>query len=144
MQFISVNISADNIEITHSLQINCFRKMKRQQAQVKLNLHKKQKRQCHENPRMSKLSANLKSSPRQQEVKKVSAIRKRSRGKILNFDQDNNEVPKFCSKVSVFKELVNSGPCYICVVCNHCPHRGSEDLPNRNKFCVIYDDVLSL
>lgn len=110
MQFISVNVSAGNIEITHSSQVNYFRKMKRQQGQVKLNLHKKQKRQCHKNPRMSKLSANLKSSPRQQEVKKISTIRKRSRGKILNFDEDNNEVPKFCSKVSIFKELVNSGP----------------------------------
>ena len=92
MQFISVNVSAGNIEITHSSQVNYFRKMKRQQGQVKLNLHEKQKRQC------------------QQEGKKISTIRKRSRGKILNFDEDNNEVPKFCSKVSIFKELVNSGP----------------------------------
>ena len=110
MQFISVNVSAGNIEITHSSQVNYFRKMKRQQGQVKLNLHEKQKRQWHKNPIMSKLSANFKSSPRQQEGKKISTIRKRSRGKILNFDEDNNEVPKFCSKVSIFKELVNSGP----------------------------------
>ena len=55
MQFISVNVSAGNIEITHSSQVNYFRKMKRQQGQVKLNLHEKQKRQCHKNPIMSKV-----------------------------------------------------------------------------------------
>ena len=66
---------------------------------------------------MAKMRAKFKSAPRYEEVKRADRIRKKSRARTLNFDE-NNEVPRFCSKVSVFKQLINSGPYYICVVCN--------------------------
>ena len=68
---------------------------------------------------------------------------KKSRARTLKFDA-NNEVPRFCSNVSVFKQLINSGPYYMCVVCNRCLYRRSVGLFNRNKFCAISDDVFSL
>ena len=77
------------------------------------------------------------------EVKKTDRIHKKSRAKKLNFDGDNNEVPKFCSKISLFKELTNSGPYYIYVVCYLYLHRRSVGLFIRNKFCTISDDVFS-
>ena len=67
-------------------------------------------------------------------------IHKKSRTRALNSDA-NNEIPRFCSKVSVFKELINSGLYYTCVVCNRCLHRRSVGLFHRNKFCAISDDV---
>ena len=91
---------------------------------------------------MVKMRAKFKSSPRHEEVKRADRIRKKSRARTLNFDA-NNEVPRFCSNVSVFKQLSNSGPYYICVVCNRCLYRRSVDLFNRNKFCAIFDDVFS-
>ena len=53
-------------------------------------------------------------------------------------------MPRFCSKVSVFKKFINCGPYYICVVCNRCLYRRSVGLFNRNKFSVISDDVFSV
>ena len=87
--------------------------------------------------------SQFKNSPRHEEVKSTDRIRKNSRTKTLNFDA-YNEVPRFCSKVSVFKELINSEPYYICVVCNCCLYRRLVGLFNRNKFSVISDDVFSL
>ena len=55
------------------------------------------------------MRGKYKSSPRHEEVKSVIRIRKKSRARTLNFDA-NNEVPRSCSKVSVFKKLINSGP----------------------------------
>ena len=89
------------------------------------------------------MQAKFKSSPRQEEVKRADRIRKKSRARTLKFDA-NNEVPRFCSNVSVFKQLINSGPYYMCVVCNRCLYRRSVSLFNRNKFCAISDDVFSL
>ena len=68
---------------------------------------------------------------------------KKARAKTLNFDV-NNEMPRFCSKVSVFKELINSGPYYICAACNRYLYRRLVCLFNRNNFCAISDDVFSL
>ena len=50
---------------------------------------------------MAKMRAKFKSSPRYEEVKRADRIRKKSRVRTLNFDA-NNEVPRFCCKVSVF------------------------------------------
>ena len=58
------------------------------------------------------MRAKFKNSPRHEEVKSADRIRKKLRASTLNFDP-NNEVPRFCSKVSVFKELINSWPYYI-------------------------------
>ena len=58
---------------------------------------------------MAKMRAKRKScSPRHEEQ-----IRKEARARTLNFDA-NNGVPRFCSNVSVFKQLINSGPYYMC------------------------------
>ena len=84
--------------------------MKRQQKQEKENLQEMQDRKHEKKSQMAKMS---KSSPRQEEVKKADRTHKKSRARTLNFDA-NNEVPRFCSKVSVFKELINSGPYYMC------------------------------
>ena len=51
---------------------------------------------------------------------------------------------RFCCKVSVFKELINSRPNCVCVVCNRCLCGRSVGAFNRNKFCAISDDVFSL
>ena len=50
---------------------------------------------------MAKMRAKYKSSPRHENVKRADRIRKKSRVRTLNIDA-NNEVPRFCSKVSVF------------------------------------------
>ena len=73
---------------------------------------------------MAKLRAKFKNFPRHEEVKGADRIRKKSRARTLNFDV-NNEVPRFCSKVSVLKQFINSGPYYICVVCSRCLYRRS-------------------
>ena len=89
--------------------------------------------------------ANFKSSPRHEEVNKArNNIREKSRAKrTLNFGE-NNEVPKFGSKVSALNKLINSGPYFICIVCNSCLYRRSVGLFNTYKFCVISDNVSSL
>ena len=92
---------------------------------------------------MAKLRSKFESSRRHEEVKRADRIRKKSRARTLNFDA-NNEVTRFCSKVSVFKELINSGPYYICVACNRCLYRRSVGLFDRNKFFPISDDVFNL
>ena len=51
---------------------------------------------------MAKMLAKFKSSRRHEEVKRADRIRKKSRARTLNFDA-NKEVPRFYSKVSVFK-----------------------------------------
>ena len=106
-------------------------------------IYRKRKRESIKKSQMAKMRAKYKSSPRHEEVKRADRIRKKSRARTLNFDA-NNEVPRFCSKVSVFKERMNSGPYYICVVCNRCLYRRSVGLFNRNKFYAISDDVFSL
>ena len=63
------------------------------------------------------MHASFKSFPRHEEVKKGERICKKAKARKINFDVDN-KVPRFEFKVSVFKELINSGPYYICVVCN--------------------------
>ena len=90
------------------------------------------------------MRAKFRNSPKHEEVKSTNRICKNSRARtLLNFDACN-EVSTFCSKVSVFKELIDSGPYYICVVCNRCLYRRSVDLFSKSKFCVISDDVFSL
>ena len=46
--------------------------------------------------------------------RKLIGFIKKSRARILDFDA-NNEMPRFCSEVSAFKELTISGPYYKCV-----------------------------
>ena len=83
--------------------------MKKQQKQAKENLQETQDRKHKKIPN-GKNANQFKNSPRHEEVKSADGIRKNSRAKtLLNFDA-YNEVPRFCSKVSVFKELINSWP----------------------------------
>ena len=63
---------------------------------------------------MTEMHANLKSPTRYDEAKKADRIRKESRTRKLNFDTDN-QVPIFYSKITVFKEVHNSGLYYVCV-----------------------------
>ena len=49
----------------------------------------------------------------------------------------------FHSKVTVFKELINSGPYYICVVSNRCLYRRSVCTFKRDKFSAFSDKVFS-
>ena len=81
---------------------------------------------------MTKIGASVKSSPRHKEVKKRDRIRKKVKARKLNFDADQ-KVPRFEFKVSVLKDLVNSGPYYTCAFCNR----------NLYKYSVISDDVFS-
>ena len=61
-----------------------------------------------------------------------------------NIDRILKRVKKvFHSKVTVFKELFNSGPYYICVVCNHCLYRRSVCTFKRDKFSAFSDKVFS-
>ena len=48
------------------------------------------------------MRANFKIFPKHEVVKKADRICKTSREITLNFDANNNEVPKFCSKVYKF------------------------------------------
>ena len=67
------------------------------------------------NPKWQKCKYRFKKSPRHEKVKSADRICKKSRGRPSNFDA-NNEVLRFCSKVFVFKKLIDSGPYYICVI----------------------------
>ena len=107
IKFISVNVSVDDLAIIHSSQISYFRRLKRQQKQAKENLQETQEKP--KKYQITKMRGKYKSSSRHEEVKSVIRIRKKSRARTLNFDA-NNEVPRSCSKVSVFKKLINSGP----------------------------------
>ena len=49
----------------------------------------------------------------------------------------------FHSKVTVFKEPINSGPYYICVVSNRCLYRRSVCTFKRDKFSAFSDKVFS-
>ena len=82
--------------------------MKKQQKQAKGNLQETQDRKHKKIPN-GKNGSQFKNSPRHEEVKSTDRIWKNSRAKTLNFDA-YNEVPRLCSKVSVFKELINSCP----------------------------------
>ena len=86
------------------------------------------------------MRASFKSSPRHEEVKKGDRIRKKAKARKINFDADD-KVPRFEFKISVFKELINSGPYYICVVCNCNLYKKSVVLFHRDKYSVISDDV---
>ena len=90
------------------------------------------------------MDANFKSFPRHGELKElIGLVKNQGQQPTLNFDE-NYEVPKFGSKVSALKKLINSGPYYICCVCNIYPYRRSVGLFNTYKFCVISDNVPSL
>ena len=89
---------------------------------------------------MAKMLARFKSSPRHEEVKKDDRIRKKAKARKINFDADN-KVPRFEFKISVFKELINSGPYYICVASNRNLYKNSVVLFPRDKYSIISDDV---
>ena len=59
IQFITLNVSADDLTIIQSSQVNRFRKMKIQKNQAKQNLHKKQEIQCKANYRTVKMPPNF-------------------------------------------------------------------------------------
>ena len=110
IQFISVILSVDELVIIQSCQKSNFRQIKRQQRQTpKENINNNKKKK---NTRMAKIRACFQSSQRHEETKKIDRIRKRMK-------------KAFHSKVAVFKELINCGPYYICVVCNCCLYRRS-------------------
>ena len=140
VQFISVIVDTDDLAIIQSSQINYFRRMKRQQKLAKNLQQEKQGRQNKKNSRMAKMRASFKSSTRHKEVKKGDRIRKKAKARKINFDADN-KVPRIEFKVSVFKELINSAPYYICVVCNRNLYKKSVVLFHRDKYSVISDDV---
>ena len=73
VEFISVIVDTDDLAIIQSSQISYFRRMKRQQKQ------EKQGRQKRKNPRMAKMRASFKSSPRHEEAKKVIEYVKRQK-----------------------------------------------------------------
>ena len=85
---------------------------------------------------MAKILANFKFSPRFKEDKKAYRIQKGSRAREVNFDADN-QVPRFYSRISLSKDLINSRPYYIHVVCNWCTYRRSVGLFNRDKLSNI-------
>ena len=89
---------------------------------------------------MTKMRASFKSSPRHEQVKTGDRIRKKAKTRKIIFDEDN-KVPRLEFKISVFKELINSGPYYICVVCNCKLYKKSVVLFHRDKYSVISDDV---
>ena len=63
------------------------------------------------------MRANFKCSLRCEEVKKADRICKESRAR--RFDSDaHKQVRRFYSKASVFKDLINSGPYFICAACS--------------------------
>ena len=66
-------------------------------------------------------------------LKKVTGYVKRQKQKKKNFDADN-KVPRFEFKVSVFQELIDFGPYYICVICNRNLYKKSVVLFHRNNF----------
>ena len=71
------------------------------------------------------MRAKFKNPLRHEEIKSPDRIPKKSGTRtLINFDA-YNEVTQFCSNVSLFKELIDSGPYYICVVYNHFLHRRS-------------------
>ena len=99
IQFISVILSIDELVIIRSFQKSNFRRSKKQQRQVpkkKLNSNNKKKKTT----RMAKMRARFQGSPRHEETKNIARIRKRVK-------------KAFHCKVTVFKELINSGPYYI-------------------------------
>ena len=89
---------------------------------------------------MAKMHTSFKISPRHKEDKKGDRIREKAKARKVNFDADK-EVPRFEFKVSVFQELINSGPYYICVVCNRNLYKKSVVLFHRDKYSVISVDV---
>lgn len=87
---------------------------------------------------MAKMRTNFKCSLRDEEVKKTDMILKESRASKLNFDTDN-QLSQFYSKV-----FINSGPFYICVICNRCLCRRSMGLFNSYKLSIVSDDAFRL
>ena len=79
--------------------------MKRQQTNKKRKIYNKK---TIDQRKMAKILANFKCSPRHEEVKEAGRICKESRARKLNFGA-GNEVPQFCSKISVFKKAFDSG-----------------------------------
>ena len=78
------------------------------------------------------------------DIKEADRIHKKSRARTLNVDVDNSEVPKFCSRVSIFKELINSVPYYIRIVCSCCLNRRSVGLFNSFvRFLMMMYSALS-
>ena len=138
--FISVIVDTVELAIVQSSQISYFRKMKRQRKLKKDLQQEKKGRQNKKTSRMAKVRVIFKSSPRNKEVKKGDRIRKKAKARKTNFDADN-KVPRFEFKVSVFKELINSGPYYICVVCNRNLYKKSVVVFHRDKYSVISDNV---
>ena len=86
------------------------------------------------------MSVTFKSSPRHEKVKKYDRIRKKAKARKINIDADN-KVPRFEFKVSVFKDLIDSGPYYICVACNCNLYKKSVVLLYRDKYSIISGDV---
>ena len=79
---------------------------------------------------MAKMRARFQGSQKHEETKNIDRIRKRV-------------TKAFHSKVVAFKELVNSGLYYICVVYNRCLYRRSVCTFKWNKFSAFSDKVFS-
>ena len=60
IQFISVNVSVDDLAIIQSSQVSYFRRIKRQQKQAKENLQETHDRKNFKNPKQQKCEPNLK------------------------------------------------------------------------------------
>ena len=80
---------------------------------------------------MEKMCARFQGSLRHKESKNIDRMRKRVK-------------KTFHSKVAMFKELINSGPYHICVVCNCCLYRRSVCTFKRDKFSGFSDKVFIL
>ena len=135
IQFVSVNLSVDELVIIRSCQVSNFRRIKRQQRQapkenLNRNQHTQKRKRKKNNTRMAKKRARFQTSPRHEETKNTDGIRKRMK-------------KAFHSKVTVFKELINSEPYYKCVVCNRCLYRRSVATFKRGKFSAFSDKVFS-
>ena len=130
IQSISVNLSVDELVIIRSGHISNFSRIERQQRQApkeNLNINHNKKT----NSRMAKMRVRFQTSPRHEETKKTDRICKRVK-------------KAFHSKNSVFKKLINSGPYYICVVCNRCLYRRSVFTFKRNKFSAFSNKMFSI
>ena len=111
IQFLVVNISDSDLRAIQTCQINLFRNIKRMEKQKGCGKKKENK---------------MKQTRLRTEKAKERMRKTRSRHNV-------SREGDYSDSVSTFKKIIQSGPSFICIVCNRCLHRRSVTLFSENK-----------